>query len=462
MNSENESETLSRYLYRLSDVKISFVDALLNKNYKEARWWFFEYYYSLNNDCDKAWQLLFQVYYDYFAIHYPKMETYIMKRYKMWKYGEKVEDFGGNIGDWNFIDIPTRDIWWPICVIKNLCTRKICGFDVFVLRQLMDSGDCKPKTYRFSKSGEKVKEDRKWLYDFKYDKALFPLLWAMHERDWPTICYWIVNDKFKDKDCELYENIIHYLKFVEKYELDIDAGVKKWKQYRMMYKNISHVILTLIVFCFKYPIDEGMPGTKRITEMVDTFNKMSMDEENVVFSVKEKEDTPDQFITPDGLVLQMIYITPPRSDIKEVLADNVCGSRLWEILAEKRKYGISSKNDCFKNGVVSTSQLLTDLRENWREKCYHCPLWNVRFRRFNAEMNDGKIIFPDEDKEESWNETYNLEPDEQSLDTQLKSVGREGEIIKQNNYRRWFIRKSVIDASTLLYDAEFEDGFPIM
>ena len=86
----------------------------------------------------------------------------------------------------------------------------------------------------------------------------------------------------------------------------------------------------------------------------------------------------------------------------------------------------------------------------------------MRFRRFNAEMVDGKIIFPDEDKEEAWNETYNLEPDEQSLETQLKSVVGEREILKQNNYKRWFHRKSVVDTSTLLYNAEFEDGFPIM
>ena len=36
---------LTRYLYAIDDVCLSFIDALLNKNIEEALWWFFEYYY---------------------------------------------------------------------------------------------------------------------------------------------------------------------------------------------------------------------------------------------------------------------------------------------------------------------------------------------------------------------------------------------------------------------------------
>ena len=45
---------LTRYLYAEDDVRVSFVDALLNKKTKEALWWFFEYYYSLDSNKEKV------------------------------------------------------------------------------------------------------------------------------------------------------------------------------------------------------------------------------------------------------------------------------------------------------------------------------------------------------------------------------------------------------------------------
>ena len=45
---------LTRYLYAIDDVCVSFIDALLNKNIEEALWWFFEYYYSLDSNKERS------------------------------------------------------------------------------------------------------------------------------------------------------------------------------------------------------------------------------------------------------------------------------------------------------------------------------------------------------------------------------------------------------------------------
>ena len=35
--------------------------------------------------------MIFEAYYNYYAIYYPKMESYIYQRYQMWRLGETVE-----------------------------------------------------------------------------------------------------------------------------------------------------------------------------------------------------------------------------------------------------------------------------------------------------------------------------------------------------------------------------------
>lgn len=459
---KNETQMFSRYLYKMSDVKISFINALLNKNYQESLWWFFEYYYSLNNECDKAWQMLFEIYYDYFAIHYPKMESYIMKRYKLWKYGEEIADFGGDMDSWNFVDDDKHDIWWAICVIKNLCLRKICGFDLFVLRQTMENVEhFKIKTYRFSKTGDRVKEDRQWLYSYNYDRNLYPLLWAMHERDWSTICYWI--KKYEDKDVELYENVLHYLVNVEKYPLNIDMGVRKWKNYRCLYKNRAHMILGIIAYCFKYSLDDVDNGThSNFAEMVEKFNNINV---NTVINSDEgsgegdaMNEEPEKIVNFEGLVLEMIYITPPTSDKVMVSEWSKIHEPLWKILTNKRLYKISNMNNCFNSCCEEMMKSLNDLRHNWTAKCFHCPFWNRTFKRVGAVYIDGKVVFPNEDKEELWIEGYNLEPDEQSYDTQIKSIIGDDAGMKIT-WKSWFYRKERNHYNDLLFMPELSEDF---
>ena len=240
-------------------------------------------------------------------------------------------------------------------------------------------------------------------------------------------------------------------------------GVRKWKNYRFLYKNRSHMILGIIVYCFKYSLDDVDNGSQsNFTEMVEKFNNMNV---NTVIGCGSGEgegegieEEPENIVNFEGIVLDMIYITPPSSDKTMVLEWSKNRDYLWKVLTNKRLYKISKMNKCFDGCYEEMMKSLSDLRDNWHTKCFHCPIWNRTFKRLGASIVDGKVVFPDEDKEELWTEGYNLEPDEQSYDTQLKSIiGHDAGV--GITWKSWFYRKQRNHFSDLLFMPEFHENF---
>ena len=61
---------------------------------------------------------------------------------------------------------------------------------------------------------------------------------------------------------------------------------------------------------------------------------------------------------------------------------------------------------------------------NWEYFSRHCPYWKEKFDEFDVEFDHEKEkpIFKNDDDFEDFYENYNLEPDEQSIETQYKSI----------------------------------------
>ena len=75
--------SLTRYLYMTDEVIHSYLDSLLKRrNIKECYFWISEYYYS--GFKQKTWSLLWKIFYDFYAIKYPKLEGIIHKEYLKW------------------------------------------------------------------------------------------------------------------------------------------------------------------------------------------------------------------------------------------------------------------------------------------------------------------------------------------------------------------------------------------
>ena len=65
---------LSRYLYHNDEVKYSIITSILKReDFNECLFWISEYYYSGY----EIWNLVWKMYYDFYAINSPKLERFI-------------------------------------------------------------------------------------------------------------------------------------------------------------------------------------------------------------------------------------------------------------------------------------------------------------------------------------------------------------------------------------------------
>ena len=63
----------TRYLYNADEVLLTFLECLLiAKNLEECYFWIYEYYISGFEQ--ESWDFLWKIYYDFYALSYPKME----------------------------------------------------------------------------------------------------------------------------------------------------------------------------------------------------------------------------------------------------------------------------------------------------------------------------------------------------------------------------------------------------
>ena len=79
----------TRYLYNTDEVLLTLLEALLKqKSVEECYFWVYEYYESgFHNE---TWDFIWKVYYDFYAIGFPKFEKKIKTMYNKWK---KTNDF---------------------------------------------------------------------------------------------------------------------------------------------------------------------------------------------------------------------------------------------------------------------------------------------------------------------------------------------------------------------------------
>lgn len=74
-------QSLTRYLYFLEEVKLSFIDSLLKKNgLKESYFWISEIFYS--GFIEECWQFIIKIYYDFYYLNNRIIETKIKNKYK--------------------------------------------------------------------------------------------------------------------------------------------------------------------------------------------------------------------------------------------------------------------------------------------------------------------------------------------------------------------------------------------
>jgi len=206
-----ETFNLTRFLYNVQEVKLSLISSILNKrNIIECYYWFSELYASKTDICDIIWE----IYFDYYALLNPKLEFCIIKK----------------IDEWN----KTNDLCHLLYIIKNMQISKH-DWRVFLLRQISLSDDlCQKYIY-------KIKHKCNVLND--YDEKCLPLLLSIKNNEWIDVCYYL-NKLLKTNlaKYDIYKTVLNYL-------LDVTSAayttlVNSWKS-RIDNKDFHFILKTI-------------------------------------------------------------------------------------------------------------------------------------------------------------------------------------------------------------------------
>jgi hypothetical protein len=113
---QSVSFVFTRYLYEKEEVKLALLFALLNKK-DDAIFWAYELYYS--GFSDELVELLWKMYYDFYATLNPKFEKYLLSKFKNELSSKEI-----NINN-KFV-----------CMIINDFMIRPSNLDIFILEQL--------------------------------------------------------------------------------------------------------------------------------------------------------------------------------------------------------------------------------------------------------------------------------------------------------------------------------------
>ena len=118
---------------------------------------------------------------------------------------------------------------------------------------------------------------------------------------------------------------------------------------------------------------------------------------------------------------RVLFIKKKTNDMFEVDITNV---RTYKILEQVTKYGIDEHNylSLF-NLKREREDIVGAYRDYWLGCAVRSPVWLSRIHEYGGSVTEsGKVVFNNDELEEDFSNKYNLEPDEQKLETQNKTT----------------------------------------
>ena len=252
----------------IQQIELSFITALIKKSsIDEIYFWFVHYVkrvekMKINID---VFDLIWKVYYDFFALLSPKFELWLVKKDKKYrKYMDKNEDNDNNNKD----NDNNEGLKILLSVIRNLFNSPING-DVFLLRQYclhtLSNADgsfsinkIPAKKNRKYYSKEKCFDQKSYVYDETdiNNDLFFTFIKHMKNCSWKELCETLAI--MVDKDIlslqrALCENdFLFYYKILSNYDkrITIEMARALWKKREgCSYKNNMHFFLALSLAC---------------------------------------------------------------------------------------------------------------------------------------------------------------------------------------------------------------------
>jgi len=369
----------TQYLYIKEEVRLALLVSILNKS-DDAIFWAYELYYS--GFKYELLNLIWKIYYDFFATLNPAYEAYLLKKHK--------ELLADN-------ESPERII---SLIINDLLFRPF-NSDVFTLRNVCESFII---DISYANATEKITH---------IDEARLNLTQWITNNDFRSIAQWILNVNKTIPLTDVYNICLDI--FDKELKLIKNKLTKEFASAIKVNINTNHILLAKIMTLFsrKAELKKG----------------------------------------------KSIYINVEPEDI--IIYEPIIGSeelKHYRILETAYMCGI---DDLKHLSLFKLTRNKYNLQEkywyNWEYYASFSPLWFKRIKEFKGyvDYNKQKVIFkedPDDLMQEFYG-LYGLEPDEQKLDTQNKSIQS---IEKIHNWK-WFNEQYKKNGLFEVYEEELEE-----
>ena len=367
----------TRYLYVKDEVRLALLQSILSGDCNAALFWGYELFCS--GFKHEFFNLIWKIYYDFFATSNSFFETYLMKFHADWLNEGCVQDSVVS------------------CVIENLLLNKQFNCDIFYLRTICDKFEI--ETPSINTIDAFRVHFKKWI----------------EEKDYRTMTQWLLNIKdneFKIKD--IYESILDVV--------GVESKLTKSKVVKLLEMMPINVNCNLILLV-------------HVMRLFTTQNNKIKKNKNIVI----------EFDDEDTIEYQTICV----SDCL----------KHYQVLEKACKFEI----DEFKYlSLFKLNRLKYDLRDkyfnNWLYHASFSPIWYQRIKDYKGYPDFTKQIIkfreePDDDLMQQFHQLFGMEPDEQKLTTQEKSIQ---EIKKINNWTK-FNEKFNKNSAFEIYEEELEE-----
>jgi hypothetical protein len=368
----------TRYLYIKEEVRIALLVSILNKS-DDAIFWGYELYYS--GFKDEFFNLIWKIYYDFFATLNPAFEVYLLKKHKEWL---RENDSQDKLVSSIIQTLLFRPFNTDMFILRNICEK--FDIDISYIKEITNIDDLKDNMIQ-------------WVSN----------------KDLRSIAQWILN---------VNQNKI---KLVDVYDICLDIFNNPTKC-KLMNKFVSALsALTLNI----------NPNIMLLSKIITLLSDKAELKKGKNFYIS---------VDPEDII-----------QYKTIVGNN-------DILAYQilKKACICGINDFKHLSLFKLTRNKYNLQEtywyHWEYYVSFSPIWLKRIKQFGGyrDYSNRQLLFvkkPDDILLQEFYKLYGLEPDEQSLDIQNKSI----QPIEKIYDWKWFNNKYKKNGIFEIYEEELEE-----
>ena len=201
----------TRYLYVKDEVRVALLSSILRKS-DDAIFWAYELYYS--GFKHELFELLWNIYYDFFATLNPSFESYFLKKHGEWLNNEYDTIISS--------------------IVQSLLFRPF-NIDVFMLRNICET---------FEITCNYIKQPIVNIDDSKQNLELW-----IREKDYRSIVQWILNENTITDLTEIYITSLHIFQ-ANGLKLSINRLKNDFVRITKINTKMKHILLTKIMTLF--------------------------------------------------------------------------------------------------------------------------------------------------------------------------------------------------------------------